>query len=304
MSFIMKFLKKWGLKLRNTPLGRNELLGNLLGFITVLLHNSDYVKYGPFKIKFDRRDRSITKKLILYGEYEKREIELLCSHVKHGDTVLDIGANIGLYSLFLSRAVGLNGKVIAIEPDPENVEILKINLKNNKCKNVKVLQMALGSKTEEGDLFQIDTNRGNLSLADLNKTGRSIKVPINRGDEILRKLNIVPDVAKIDVEGAEPDIIKGLGFLKPPIIQFEFVPEFFLGLNRNPKRFLNSLVSEGYVLNLIDSNNGKLTRCNPSEIIAIAIGKADYNILARRVICFFIFIRFCFIDDILNIVFS
>ena len=283
MSLIMKFFRKWGPKLRNTPLGRSELLGNFHGFITVLLHNSNNVKYGPFTIQFDKRDRCIAKKLILYGEYEKREIDLFCSLIKPGDIVLDIGANIGLYSLFLSRAVGSKGKVIAVEPDPDNAKILKTNLKNNGCNNnVDVLQMAFGSKSGDGNLFQCDSNRGMLSFADLNKTGCSIKIPINRGDEILRNLNIKPDAAKIDVEGAEPEVIEGLGDLRPSIILFEFVPKQLLALNHNPETFLISLASEGYDLNLIDSDDGKLTRCIPSEIIAKTIEDKDYNILARK----------------------
>ena len=282
MSLIMNFIRKWGLKLRHTPLGRSKLIGNLHGFITVFLHKSNHVEYGTFTVQFDKRDRCITKKLILYGEYEKREIDLFCSLVRPGDKVLDIGANIGLYSLFLSRTVGLDGKVIAVEPDPDNVKILKTNLKNNSCNNVEVLQMAFSSKSGEGNLFQCDSNRGMLSFADLNKTGRSIKIPINRGDEILGNLNIKPYAAKIDVEGAEPEVIEGLGDLKPNIILFEFVPKQLFALNHDPEKFLNWLSSEGYDLDLIDPKDGKLDRCLPSEIISKIIEGQDYNILARR----------------------
>ena len=302
MPIIKTFLKKYGLKLRQTSLGSNKLLGNLHGFLTILVHNSEYVNYGPFTIQFHKHDRIISKKLILYGEYEKREINILCSLIKPGDIVLDIGANIGLYTLFLSSAVGKDGKVIAVEPDPENVKILKNNLVKNKCKNVEVLEMALASKTEGGNLFRNDTNRGHSSLMNLNNTDEATKIQINRGDEILKMLNIKPDAAKIDVEGAEPEVIAGLGHLKPPIIQFEFVPEFFKILNNDPKLFLNSLVAENYNLELIDPDEGSLTSCSPESIISKAIGIFDYNILARKFVIIIIMVKYFVIDGIFDFI--
>lgn len=282
MSAILDLISGLGKILRNTSLGRNRFIGKIHGFITVSLYHSDQAVYGPFKIKFDKRDRYIAKKLILYGEYEKHEIELLCSQLKKGDTVLDIGANIGLYTLFLSKAVGKNGKVISVEPDPENAKILRENIIANNCNNVQVLEMAFGSKNTDGNLFQVDGNRGNLSFADLNNTGKSIKISIRRADEVLKEFDIKPNAAKMDVEGAEPEIIEGLGDLIPNTILFEFVPNQLKALNHDPEKFLSYLSSKGYTLDMVNADDGSLTRCSVSKVMTETIIDMDYNILARR----------------------
>lgn len=267
---------------RHTPLAKIDILNQVHGQLSVWLHGSDTVDIGPFVVKFDRRDRIIAKKLILYKEFEKEEIELLCSLIKPGSHVLDIGANIGLHSLYLSRAVGAQGRVISIEPDPDNFKILTYNIKTNKCENVTILQYALGDESGEVDLFQNDTNRGNLSLADLAETKRSIKVQKRRGDEVLADLEISPELAKIDVEGYEPFVISGLGRYKPDNIMFEFYVPYLERFGVDPEVFLNSLNSEGYSLRLIDSHGETLEK-TPSELTELS-RKAwkEFMILASR----------------------
>lgn len=107
-----------GRVLRHTPLARSKFLNDLQAEVALRFHNSNTATMGPFRIQFSPSDRVIAKKLVLYGEYDKAQIELLCSYIKPGDDVLDIGANIGLYSVYLSRAVGPEGRVLAVEPDP------------------------------------------------------------------------------------------------------------------------------------------------------------------------------------------
>jgi FkbM family methyltransferase len=200
------------------------------------LHGSNEIRVGPFLVRFDPRERVLSKRLILRGGHESRELELLCSIVRPGDQVLDAGANVGIYSLFLSRAVGPTGRVVAVEPDPDNLEFLRFNLKINGCGNVTVCPCALGTSSGTVELYQVDDHRGNLSLADLGKTGRSIPVTQRRGGDVLAELGLRPRVAKIDVEGAEPQVLEGLGYT-PEVIIFEFVPHQLQALgNRLPPR--------------------------------------------------------------------
>jgi FkbM family methyltransferase len=282
-SFFLGAFSFMGSKLRHTPLVRWSFLTRTHAALSLWLHSSHEVDIGLFCVRFDPRDHVIAKKLILYGEYEKYEIALLCSLLKPGDQVLDIGANIGLYSLYLSRAVGPEGSVVSVEPDPENLALLRANIETNGCKNVIILPCAFGVKSGCIELFQVEHNRGNLSFADLAGTGRSVIVPMRRGEEALAELRLQPAVAKIHVEGAEPLVLSGLGRYKPNILLFQFAPQMLRALGHNPETFLDSLVAEGYTLELVDPHNGARTQSAPAEITAFMEPlHRNYNILAIR----------------------
>jgi FkbM family methyltransferase len=138
--------------------------------------------------------------------FEYRTFQLMKENVAEGNTVLDIGANIGIYSILLSRLVGKTGKVYAFEPDPITVEYLKKNIRLNKCENVIIVPVALSSQNGKitllkpegsGDAFNYisHTNRGNTSEAFID----SLKLDDYVDQTGIKKIDFV----KIDVEGAE-----------------------------------------------------------------------------------------------------
>lgn len=267
--------------LRNTPLGRSEWLGDIHANITLWFHRSNVAQVGEFKVTFDPRDRYIAKKLVLYGAYEKHEISLLTSLVAEGDYVLDVGANIGLYTLHLSRAVGPHGRVFAVEPDPDNLVILKKNLADNDCNNVTIIPHALGNKHETLKLYQVEKNRGNLSFADLGKTGTSIEVDVKPGKDVFEPLVRKPRVMKIDVEGAEPLVLEGIDF-EPEFILFEYVPSQLEALGQDPLKFLRTLQAKGYALHMIgDEQFVEGEEHSPSRLYEYSKSSGqDQNILA------------------------
>ena len=267
--------------LRRSRLGRIAIINRVYWAMVIRWHGSSEVKIGEFTVGFDSRDRFIATKLIVDGGYEEKEIALLCSLIKHGDVVLDVGANIGLYTLPMSRAVGMNGLVVAFEPDPDNLRLLKKNVKRNKCDNVRIVPCALGSRDGTVDLYQVDNNRGYLSFADLGQTGKSVKVPVRRGDVVLQELAVpTPSLAKIDVEGAEPLVFAGLG-CRPRYLQLEFVPAQLRALGLDPMAFLESLVNSGYHLNIIDRDTGKMCPSSVEALLKMADRtQLDYNLMA------------------------
>jgi FkbM family methyltransferase len=284
-GLVLQSLAMFGDGLRRTPIARWQWLGRLHANFAVRLGKAESVAVGPFRVFVDPRDRVIAKKLILYGGYEQREIDLLCSLVRPGDCVLDIGANIGLYSLALSRAVGPEGRVIAFEPDPDNATLLRRNLEANRCANVTVLEYALGDASREVRLYESEDNRGALSTSDVLGVGEdhAISVHMRRGDAVLAELGVQARVAKIDVEGAEPLVIAGLGAQLPQVLMFEFVPQLLRAAGRNPAEFLHKLRSAGYSLAAVDPETGRVRDLTPAELAAGAVTEAaDRNILARR----------------------
>lgn len=240
---------------------------------------------GQFRVFVDPRDQVIAKKLFLYGAFEQREIELLCSFVRPGDCVLDVGANIGLYSLALSRAVGPHGRVVAVEPDPDNLALLRRNLRSNACGNVTVVEEALGDGARTVHLYGSRENCGGLSTADILGVGADSAIPVRmrRGDSVLADIGAEPRVAKIDVEGAEPLVLAGLGDRLPQVLLFEFVPWQLRAAGHDPVAFLHQLTSLGYRLAVVDPESGGHQSLSEEQIHAcIAAARTDRNILALR----------------------
>src|ERR671922_680338 len=133
-----------------------------------------------------------------------------------GETVVDVGAHIGLYSLIAAKRVGTSGKVIAIEPDPENFKILKKNILLNQLTNVEAVECAVYSTREKLKLFLPEIEGGrtifNTVMQDRARTSTEnfIEVEANTLDNILESINITEvNWIKIDVEGAELEVLKG-----------------------------------------------------------------------------------------------
>jgi hypothetical protein len=96
--------------------------------------------------------------LLLFGGWERREIEHLCSRVRGGTVAIDAGANIGLFTIPLARAAGRSGRVMAFEALPSNVELLKRNIALNGLANVDVFPVAAGDG--EGEIPRLSSLTG------------------------------------------------------------------------------------------------------------------------------------------------
>ena len=140
---------------------------------------------------------------------------------KKGDIVVDIGAHMGRYTIISSKRVGANGKVVAIEAHPSNFEMLNSNIKLNQLTNVTPLNYAVYSKETKIKLYLPDEESGYTMHHSImsnyvftkykDKTGdKFVEVSANTLDYLLQ-LNEITDVnwIKIDVEGAEFEVLKG-----------------------------------------------------------------------------------------------
>ena len=134
--------------------------------------------------------------------------------INEGDLIFDIGGNIGQYALRFSEAVGDGGKVISFEPDYKNFAFLQFNVNINACKNIECKNVGLGAKSETMELFRDTVTGGRMSSFGAkyryNKSeGVSdfVKVETYAGME---KIFGTPDFVKIDVEGYESEVLKGI----------------------------------------------------------------------------------------------
>jgi FkbM family methyltransferase len=131
---------------------------------------------------------------------------------KEGDTVIDIGAHIGRYTITSSKQVGNTGKVVAIEADPDNFVLLKRNIALNNLKNVLPLNYAVFSTRTRMKLYEQSASAkyNSIMLTRAAKTKNYVEVNADTLDSILKQNGINQvNWIKIDVEGAEFEVLKG-----------------------------------------------------------------------------------------------
>lgn len=154
-------------------------------------------------------DNGVELSLFETGTYEKGTIQLLETYLKEGSAFLDIGANIGLMSVIASKYVGKSGIVYAVEANPNTVPILQTNMDLNDCKNVELIPVALSDTSGTAVLFENwKVNRGGASLISQSAEEQGIEVKMERLDDLFDE-NTPVQLVKIDVEGFEPQVIRG-----------------------------------------------------------------------------------------------
>jgi FkbM family methyltransferase len=131
--------------------------------------------------------------------------EFIRSHLREGSVFVDVGANVGYYTLLASKLVGNKGYVYAIEPIPSTVVLLKANVKLNDCTNVMVYKVAAWSYRGE---LTLNVPALMYGWASVMQKGRSIMVKAETIDNILQNVESV-DILKVDVEGAELQVLQG-----------------------------------------------------------------------------------------------
>jgi len=218
--------------------------------------NSVVKVVGGAVMELDTAD-FLQRELYILGDYEplvRREIE---KRLKPGDTFLDIGANVGFYSLVAAKVVGSRGKVYAFEPAPKTRALLENNLRLNRAKNVTAIPVALSEGAGEGELFlDAKNNSGAASLRRSPNGGNAISVTLDTYDHFAAA-NALPKPAliKIDVEGAEVRVLKGMVDLlsrpgRPPVILE--VSEWSLeAMGSSKDELFKLMISHGYKAKLV-----------------------------------------------------
>jgi FkbM family methyltransferase len=170
--------------------------------------------------------------------YEPHIANVLTRVLREGDVVVDVGANIGFFTLLASLLVGSTGHVVAFEPGAENIERLRANLALNDCKNVTIIEKAVIDRVGEVEFFINSGNAGGNALWDIaqwpgyveaNGIPARVAVPATTLDaEWERLLLPTPKVIKIDAEGADQRVLEGardlLTRLKPRFVIAEVHP--------------------------------------------------------------------------------
>lgn len=209
------------------------------------------------------------------GQYEERFSDALETEVRLGDCVWDVGANVGLYTRRFVELVGTQGTVIAIEPSPHCVEVLRDELRPLNPAALTIVQAALSHYDGIGN-FSIERGPVAVSnrLSDQTKADATVPVRVAKGDTLVTDGSCpAPDVIKVDVEGYELEVLRGLEKLlrsgKPRAI---FVEVHFQqlqerGLADGPAHVTALLRSAGYVIKWVDPSHLVARRSGDSACV-------------------------------------
>lgn len=172
------------------------------------------------------------------------------SRVEPGMVVLDIGANVGFYSLFFAEKVGPTGSVYAFEPDPLSRRILEDRRRAADLSNLEIAPVALGDREGRVTLYCNPTNRADNRLhASLEAPGvEAVDVPLTTLDAFCAEKGIARiDAIKMDVQGFEVAALRGMretmGKTPPRWLFLEFEPELLRGAGASPEE-LWALIDE------------------------------------------------------------
>tara|TARA_B100000767_G_scaffold271915_2_gene298535 strand:+ start:267 stop:1079 length:813 start_codon:yes stop_codon:yes gene_type:complete len=244
---------------------------------------------GPYPLKLDlqqqltmfvhqKTDIHISKQIIEHGIWESYETSLLLTLLSPGRTFIDVGANMGYYTLIGSLLVGEQGRVVAFEPEQENFTLLEKNILNNKLANVVAVNAGLSDHHADGKLYLNDKNLGDHQIYQpannaVSRAEQSIQ--LLQGDDFLLHRLTSPvsriDVLKVDTQGAEFVVLTGLmPLLKQSLPELkmivEFTPYSLKQAGASGMALLDIVVELGLPMQLIDHLGRKLVPISEIEM--------------------------------------
>jgi len=166
-------------------------------------------------------------------EYEPETFTFFRHYLKKGDTVLDIGAHIGLFAVVTARLVGSGGKVYAFEPTPFTRDVLsEVVCLNGLADTVEVRSEAVSASSGETVFFETGDVISNAnSLVKTDRSRKEIPVKLISVDDFIAEKGVKADCLKIDVEGVELDVLRGAKrtFLEHrPVVRLGLHPPFII----------------------------------------------------------------------------
>jgi len=201
----------------------------------------------------------------LFSRYyqDRRAVQLFRQALGPGDVVLDIGANIGYWSLIAAKAVGPEGVVYAFEPAPDNFTALETNVRLNGYRNIVPVQRAVGSARGPATLLLMDHGGASHGLYPHPRIAVKGTAQVESAtiDEFLD--GRTAHVIKIDIEGGEPRALEGMkkticGSDRCVLIS-ELHPTMLAQAGFTAKAYLRQLRDLGFDVSMIDEESGRLS---------------------------------------------
>lgn len=242
------------------------------------------IDFRGTRIALNQDDAIVSGSLAL-GCYETFVTDVLEALLRPGMTFFDVGANIGIYTALGARIVGPAGRVVAIEPGPANVAVIRETVRLNSFENVTVAARAAGDRAERVSLYLCGDNPADHRLHDPTGRRRQVTVETVTLDALAVECGVVrADVVKIDTQGSEAAVFAGMVQLlaaKPsPVIVAEFWPWGLSQAGANPRELLHRITEAGFLVYEIDGDRRTvLPRLDLDALAGLNLERQHINLL-------------------------
>ena len=229
---------------------------------------------------------------MVVDKYESTTTQLFRQLLKPGMTVIDVGANVGYFSLLAADLVGSGGTVYAFEPEPENHTLLSTNIEINSYTNIQAKQEAVSNTCGSTPFFLSELDNGSHSIYEAGARGVAARLSVNTTtlDAFVEGEgwpNI--DLLKIDVEGAELTVLDGMEQLNqrnPGLtLIIEYCPSLLQAAGVPPLDLLDKLTSMNFKICFADEKKGQVLpeETNPESVTARLLRQETYmNLVCSR----------------------
>ena len=256
-SFIIK-LMRWFQEIQDKKIRKSKakIWGSLFHDKNYFVHNlTDRLKINLY------RDSVLSR--IIYDGFEKEELTFVKEILREGDIFIDIGANVGLFSLIATNCIGTKGSIISFEPSPVTFRRLRENISLNNIENIDLKNIGLSNQSGELNFYVSDNGYDawdSFATGQDDKLQRAIVVSVSTLDQELEQVDKSRiKLIKIDVEGWEKYVLiggKNLFINYAPIVMVEFTEENTFNAGYAIHEIYDLMVDYGYVWHKI--KDGKL----------------------------------------------
>ena len=220
-------------------------------YVRQRVHPLTTVRVDDFQLTVDLNDRVLGRMLYFGGDHEPELRALMRLLALDGSVGLDIGANVGLHTVVMSRLAGPAGRVFAFEPDPHNFELLETNLRINGARNVTVRQCAVGDADGVCRLARNPRNYADCRVTAELPGWSSHEVAMTTVDAALPEL---PKgslrFVKLDVQGSECRVLRGMRRTlerHPEVVMvIEVFPDGLRGAGASARELMETLADLGF----------------------------------------------------------
>jgi len=258
------------------------------------LVNIDLVGLPRFRMEtHGKADIYVSTAIEDWGNWEGSGTAIVLQLLRNAADFIDVGANIGWYTLVAARALAERGHVHSFEPDPAHVAKLSANVAVNRLANVTVNELALSDRTGTATLHLNTLNRGDNSLLPLSTREGSAIVKLGRLDDYPGLSRERPIVIKIDVQGTEIDVLAGARKLldshpREIVLLCEISPAALAVGGRTASDLTGLLDELGFAAALIDRTRPRIIPTSWGRIVEILVAEdarspgADGDVVAYR----------------------
>ena len=236
---------------------------------------------GGFKMDLNPEDKIISYRLKRGIIYERASVELMKVKLKKGHTFINVGANVGYFTLIASRCVGMEGGGFAFEPDVINYKYLVNNVAlNNEHENIRLERFAVGDRCEMVYLYLNDKgNKGDhRTWKEKDSVREKVPVKMITLDDYFQDIDI--DFIKMDIQGGEAKAIEGASRILSESPKIKMLMEFWpWGINQardDSMKMIDTLV--GYGFSIFDiGKGGSIVKTDVNELSTYPTRYVDHK---------------------------